>query len=122
MVSQTELPAMYRKATLAIFPFIVAKSGEQEGFGLVQVEAMGCECPIIAGDLPAIHDIIAHEENGLIFPFGNAQALAETIIRLLDDPELRARLAGEGRKRVGRKFDWEVIAGKYAEIYKKLNK
>jgi len=31
MVSQTELPAMYRKATLAIFPFIVAKSGDQEG-------------------------------------------------------------------------------------------
>lgn len=120
MVSQTELPAMYRKATLAIFPFIVAKSGDQEGFGLVQVEAMGCECPIIAGDLPAIHDIVIHEENGLIFPSGNAQALADSIIKLLDDPELRARLAGEGRKSVVQNFDWEIIAGKYSHIYQEL--
>lgn len=120
MVSQTELPAMYRKATFAIFPFIVAKSGDQEGFGLVQVEAMGCECPVIAGDLPAIHDTVVHEENGLIFPSGNAQALADSIIKLLDDPGLRDRLAWEGRKSVVRNFDWEIIAGKYAEIYGKL--
>jgi len=120
MVAQTQLPALYQRATLAIFPFVVAKSGDQEGFGLVQVEAMGCECPVIAGDLPAIHDIIAHEENGLIFPSGNTQALADAIIKLLDDPELRARLAGEGRKSVVQKFDWEAIAGKYAGVYGKL--
>lgn len=117
MVSQARLPELYRTATLAIFPFIVAKSGDQEGFGLVQVEAMGCECPVIAGDLPAIHDIIVHEENGLIVPSGNAQALADAIIKLLDDPGLRARLSGEGHKRVVQKFDWEIVAAKYAEIY-----
>ncbi|GAB6270443.1 MAG: hypothetical protein STSR0003_02830 [Smithella sp.] len=120
MVTQTQLPALYQRATIAIFPFIVAKSGDQEGFGLVQVEAMGCECPVIAGDLPAIHDIITHEENGLIFPSGNAQVLADAIIKLLDEPELRARLAGEGRKRGVQKFDWEIIAGKYAEVYNML--
>jgi len=116
MMSQTKLPALYQRATLAIFPFVVAKSGDQEGFGLVQVEAMGCECPVIAGDLPAIHDIITHEENGLIFPSGNAQALADTIIRALNDPDLCLRLAGEGRKRVVQKFDWEIVAEKYAGI------
>ena len=120
MVSQTQLPALYQRAALAIFPFVVAKSGDQEGFGLVQVEAMGCECPVIAGDLPAIHDIITHEENGLIFPSGNAEALADTMLKLLDDPELRARLAEEGRKRVVQKFDWEIIAGKYAGVYNML--
>jgi len=113
---------LYRTATLAIFPFIVAKSGDQEGFGLVQVEAMGCACPVIVGDLPAIHDIITHKENGLIFPSGNAEALADAIIKLLDDPELRDRLAGEGRKSVVQKFDWEVIAGKYSQCYEKLKK
>mgnify|MGYP003779131459 CR=1 FL=1 len=122
MVAQTQLPALYQRVTLAIFPFVVAKSGDQEGFGLVQVEAMGCECPVIAGDLPAIHDIITHEENGLIFPSGNVQALADAIIKLLDDPELCARLAGEGRKSVVQKFDWEIIAGKYAGLFKKLSK
>ena len=120
MVSQARLPELYRRATLAIFPFVVAKSGDQEGFGLVQVEAMGCECPIIAGDLPAIHDIITHEENGLIFPSGNAEALSDAIIKLLDDPELRARLAEEGRKSVVQKFDWKAIAERYVSVYQKL--
>jgi glycosyltransferase involved in cell wall biosynthesis len=120
MVSQTELPAMYRKATLAIFPFIVAKSGDQEGFGLVQVEAMGCECPIIAGDLPAIHDIVIHEENGLIVESGNIRALADAIIQTLDDKDLRLKLAEKARMQVMERFDWEVIAGKYGHIYQAL--
>jgi len=120
MVSQTELPAMYRKATLAIFPFIVAKSGDQEGFGLVQVEAMGCECPIIAGDLPAIHDIVIHEENGLIVESGNIRALADAIIQTLDDKDLRLKLAEKARMQVMERFDWEVIAGKYGKIYQAL--
>jgi len=117
-VSQAKLPELYRMATLAVFPFIVAKSGDQEGFGLVQVEAMGCECPVIAGDLPAIHDIIVHEKTGLIVESGNAQALADAIIRMLDDPDLRFRLARNGRERVVARFDWEIIAQKYAGVYR----
>jgi glycosyltransferase involved in cell wall biosynthesis len=120
MVPQLKLPSLYQQATLAVFPFIVTKSGVQEGFGLVVVEAMGCCCPVIAGDLPAIQDTVVHEENGLIFPSGNAQVLADSILKLLDDPEFRARLAGEGRKSVVQNFDWEVIAGKYSHIYQEL--
>ena len=120
MVPQLKLPSLYQQATLAVFPFIVTKSGVQEGFGLVVVEAMGCCCPVIAGDLPAIQDTVVHEENGLIFPSGNAQVLADSILKLLDDPEFRARLAGEGRKSVVQNFDWEIIAGKYAGVYGNL--
>jgi len=120
MVSQTKLPEMYRTATLAVFPFVIAKSGDQEGFGLVQVEAMGCECPIIAGDLPAIHDIVTHEENGLIVESENVQALADAIIRSLDSKDLRLKLAEKARIRVMERFDWAVIAGKYGKIYQML--
>ena len=120
MVPQLKLPSLYQQATMAAFPFVVTKSGVQEGFGLVVVEAMGCCCPVIAGDLPAIQDTVVHEENGLIFPSGNAQVLADSILKLLDDPEFRARLAGEGRKSVVQNFDWEIIAGKYSHIYQEL--
>jgi len=120
MVSQKKLPEMYRTATLAVFPFVIAKSGDQEGFGLVQVEAMGCECPIIAGDLPAIHDIVIHEENGLIVESENVQALADAIIRSLDSKDLRLKLAEKARMQVMERFDWEVIAGKYGKIYQML--
>ncbi|PKN83759.1 MAG: glycosyltransferase family 4 protein [Deltaproteobacteria bacterium HGW-Deltaproteobacteria-1] len=120
MVSQRQLPVLYQRATLAIFPFVMTKSGIQEGFGLVVVEAMGCECPVIAGDLPAIHDSITHGESGLLVPSGNCEVLADTIIRSLNDPDLRFRLAREGRKRVVEEFDWEVIAEKYKKLYNKL--
>jgi glycosyltransferase involved in cell wall biosynthesis len=120
MVTQSKLPEFYRRATLAIFPFLVAKSGDQEGFGLVQVEAMGCGCPVIAGDLPAIHDSIAHEESGLLVPPGNPEVLADIILRALNDPDLCFRMAREARKRVMEQFDWEVVAGKYAGLYDKL--
>lgn len=120
MVPQSKLPALYRRAKLAVFPFLVAKSGDQEGFGLVQVEAMGCGCPIIAGDLPAIHDSITHEENGLLFPPGNPEALADTIIRALNDPALCSRIARDARKRALEQFDWEIVAEKYAGHYDKL--
>ncbi|MBN1363952.1 MAG: glycosyltransferase [Syntrophaceae bacterium] len=122
MITHSQLPELYRRATIAIFPFVITKSGVQEGFGLVVIEAMGCECPVIAGDVPAIHDSITHGENGFIFSSGNSQALADTISQTLNDPDLCHRLAKEARKRVVGKFDWEVIAEKYAGIYKKLIK
>jgi len=122
LVNQALLPDLYRQATLAVFPFMLTKKGVQEGFGLVVVEAMGCECPVLAGDLPAIHDIITHEKNGLIFPSGDVQALTESIIRLLKDSGLRLELGREGRKTVVERFDWDIIAGKYAVLYKKLIK
>jgi len=120
MVMQSKLPALYRRATLAIFPFLVAKSGDQEGFGLVQVEAMGCGCPVIAGDLPAIHDSIAHEETGLLVPPGNPEILANTVLRALNDPDLCFRMAREARKSAIEQFDWEIIAEKYVGLYSKI--
>ena len=82
MVSQNELPPLYQRATVAVFPFVVAKSGDQEGFGLVQVEAMGCKCPVIAGNLPAVYDILVHEENGLLVESGNPYALSKAVLGL----------------------------------------
>ena len=120
MVAQSELPALYRRATIAVFPFVVAKSGDQEGFGLVQVEAMGCECPVIASDLPAIHDIIEDGKNGKLVPSGNSQALSRTIDKLLFDHELRKKLAREGRKSVLRQFDWKMIIEGYSRLYCRL--
>lgn len=118
MVQQSMLPELYRRAAIAIFPFLITESGVQEGFGLVVVEAMGCACPIIAGDVPAVRETVLHEETGLLVESKNAQALADAIIRMLDNPDLRFRLARNGCERVGARFDWEIIAQKYAGVYR----
>jgi len=120
MRPQSELPLLYRRAAIAVFPFIVAENGDQEGLGLVVVEAMGCGCPVIASDLPAIHDTIVHGKNGLMVPPGSPEMLASAITTLLSDAELRLQLSREARNSVVDKFDWEQVAYKYSKLYKKL--
>lgn len=58
-LTQAELPALYRRAAVFVAPFVRATSGDQEGLGLVLVEALGCGCPAVVSDLPASRDITA---------------------------------------------------------------
>lgn len=122
MVSQSQLPDLYRQAAIAVFPFIVAQSGDQEGFGLVQVEAMGCGCPVISGDLPAVHDIIIHGETGLLVPPNHPKALADAVSALLSNPDLRQNLAQQGRKRSLEQFDWSTVARRYGLLYERTQR
>lgn len=116
MISQTELPDLYRRATLFVAPFLVAESGDQEGLGLVMVEALGCGCPVIASDLPAVRDVIRDGESGLLVTPGAPQALASAIIRLLDAPEQRRMLADQGRLHCSERFDWSTVAERYGPL------
>lgn len=115
-VPHHNLPDLYRRATLAVTPSIVAGNGDQEGFGLVIVEALGCGCPVVASDLPAIRDILEDGVTGLLAYPGDATQLAGQICRLLENENLRASLAQEGRKLVAARFDWEPIAGVYRDL------
>jgi len=119
MRPQSELPLLYRRSAIAVFPFIVAESGDQEGLGLVVVEAMGCGCPVTASDLPAIHDTIIHGKNGLMVSPGSPEMLASAITKLLSDAELRLQLSREARNSVVDKFDWERVAYRYSKLYQK---
>jgi len=120
MRPQSELPLLYRRAAIAVFPFVVAESGDQEGLGLVVIEAMGCGCPVIASDLPAIHDSIIHEKNGLMVSAGSPESLALAITKLLSDAELRLQLSSRARNSVVDKFDWQQIAYRYSRLYRKV--
>ncbi|MFO8090799.1 MAG: glycosyltransferase family 4 protein [Desulfatiglandaceae bacterium] len=110
MVPQNRLPELYNCATIAVFPFVIAQSGDQEGFGLVQVD--------VTGDLPAVHDILIHKETGLLVPPGKPKLLADAIDILLSNPDLRKILASQGRERCLEKFDWDIVRGKYNKLFK----
>lgn len=116
MVAQSALPPLYRRATLFVAPFMVAASGDQEGFPLVPLEAIGCGCPIICGEVAAFGEVIRHDVEALLVPPGNSAALATAIIALLNDPPRRQRLAVNARQRCLEAFDWESIAERYAAL------
>ena len=116
MVAQSDLPALYRRATLFVAPFVVAAGGDQEGFPLVPLEAIGCGCPIVCGEVAAFGEVIRHDVEALLVPTGDPSALSSAIIALLDDPQCRHRLAEAARQRCLLAFDWESIAGRYADL------
>lgn len=115
-VKNNRLPELYQKSDVVVFPSVIAEGGDQEGFGLVLVEALGCECAAIVTDLPAMQDIIVHGKTGLVVPQKNIRKLAEKVILLLDDQKLRDSLGREGRRHVLQNFDWTIIVEKYKKL------
>jgi glycosyltransferase involved in cell wall biosynthesis len=111
-----QVPGFYQSAKIAVVPSVIAADGDQEGLGLVAVEAMGCGCAIIASDLPALRDVVTHEETGLVFRSADASDLAAKLRRLLPDSALQERLAANGRSFVAGKFDWNVVGSNYRRI------
>lgn len=120
-VANRELPAWYRRSALLVFPSVVTAYGDQEGLGLVPVEALACGCPVLASDLPAIRDVIRDGETGRLTRAGDSAALAQTLRELLQDEPLRGQLAAQGLAYVREHFDWDVISAHYAELFAALS-
>ncbi|GBD19995.1 Alpha-maltose-1-phosphate synthase [bacterium HR28] len=127
MLPRTEVVQFYSHATVFCCPSVY------EPFGLINLEAMACECPVVASDVGGIPEVVVDGETGLLVhleidpvtgepidPLGYARALAEAIQRIVDDPELRDRLGRNGRARVEQQFSWAAIAQRTLELYRSL--
>lgn len=114
-VPQNQLPALYRRAAVLVAPFIRAESGDQEGLGLVLIEAIGCGCPVLAGDVPAVRDVLGVASSSYV-DSRQTPELAKAIIEVLDDPELAARGAERLREDLLEKSDWTRVANGYINI------
>jgi glycosyltransferase involved in cell wall biosynthesis len=114
------LPALYQTSDVVVFPSVIADDGDREGFGIVLVEALGCECATVVTDLPAMRDIIIDGKTGLVVPQKSIRQLAEKVIGLLDDPEIGRKVGKEGRKYVTKRYDWEIIARRYSELIESM--
>jgi glycosyltransferase involved in cell wall biosynthesis len=115
-VCNEDLPFFYQTSNIVIFPSIIAADGDREGFGLVLVEALGCECALVASDLPAMQDIIIDGKTALVVPQKNAQFLADRVNELLDNSALRTSIGKDGRQFVLKHFDLDRIAEKYIDL------
>ncbi len=107
-VEDAELATLYRDATALVFP------SRYEGFGLPVAEAMWAGGRVVCADASSLPEVVG--EAGLLFPWHDAEALAERLSRLLDDARLRERLTRDGRERAGR-FRWAETARKTLEIF-----
>lgn len=114
-----ELKTIYASADLFVAPSVTAKDGDQEGFGLVMLEAMASGLPIVASDSGGISDLIHDGENGYLVEERDADGLAEKINLLLKD-KLKYSLISEIATKSAEKYDYHSLAQKYNEILRKL--
>jgi len=111
-ITDDELADLIRSAEIACVPSLY------EGFSLPAAEAMACGTALVATTGGAIPEVAGPDgETCLAVPPGDPEALRAAISRLLDDPELRARLAVAGRARVLERFTWRNTAALTAERY-----
>jgi glycogen synthase len=128
MVDKKTLIELYSHAGVFCCPSIY------EPFGIINLEAMACETPVVASKVGGIPEVIVDNETGLLVkldqmkesPFEAidsekyAKDLAESINKLMADTQLRQKMAKAGRKRVEDIFSWKAIAEQTVEMYKEL--
>jgi len=118
--SHEELVPIYQSSKLFVAPFEEAPSGDQEGLGLVLVEALGCGCPAVVSDVEAVSDVIyglkgvvqVHQKNSALL----AEAVCEVLVNhqsitsevLMTIPDLKS------------KFDWGAVAKKYDGLIEEI--
>jgi len=118
----SDVPGILREHDLFVLPAIVTETGETEGLGTVMLEAMAAGLPVAASDVGGIPDIIEHERCGLLFSQKNPDAVAEAVIRLAGDGNLRGRIIEAAKGRVRERFSWPVIAEQYEELFLHIRK
>ncbi|WP_433464471.1 glycosyltransferase family 4 protein [Spirillospora sp. CA-128828] len=92
---------------------ILAMSSRAESFGMTIIEAFACGLPVVAFDCPrGPREIVTDGVDGLLVPPGDAGALAETLIRLIDDEELRRAMSANAVASAER-FDISAVAAKW---------
>lgn len=109
--SDDELKTLYKRAETAVFPSLY------EPFGIVALEAMATETPLVVSDTGGLSEIVKHGQNGLKAYPGNANSLADNILAALHDKKLAANLIRHATSSINNKYDWNKIASKTLAIY-----
>ena len=114
-VSEPDLVELFGSAEVAVVPSLY------EGFSLPAIETLACATPLVATTAGALPEVVGPDGvSALHVPPGDPEALAAAIGRVLDDPELAARLGAAGRARVVELYTWRAVAERTVEWYRNV--
>lgn len=109
-----DIPALLSACTMLVHPSL------QEGFSNAIIEAMAAGRPVVVTDVGGNREAVTDGVNGLVVPPSDADALRAAMMRLLDHPELAARMGQAGQERARADFNLAAMVARYEEIYERL--
>jgi glycosyltransferase involved in cell wall biosynthesis len=111
-ISTEALVTLYAEASVVVVPSVY------EGFGLPAGEAMACGVAVVSTNGGALPEVVG--DDGILVPVRNAQAIADAIKDLLDNPAKALELGLRGRQRILRLFSWTVAAASMTDTYHRI--
>ena len=105
-VSQAEKVERMRRSHLAVLPSI------REGWGLTNIECNSVGTTVVAADSPGLRDSVKDGETGLLYPYGDVEAMVESIMKILSNTGYRQKLEKSALE-WAEKFNWDSAAGEF---------
>ncbi len=103
-LNRKDICKMYKCADVAVFP------STYEPFGVVAIEAMSAEIPVVVSDIGGLNEIVEHGINGMKSYTGNANSLADSILSLLLNKQLCSNIVKNAKRKVKEVYNWQKIA------------
>jgi glycosyltransferase involved in cell wall biosynthesis len=110
-----DVPQLLKIMDVFVFP------SWSEAFGIAVIEAMAAGVPVVCSAIPALMEIVEDNQSGLLFQSGSAEALAEHVCRVLQDPCLAKRLSNAGDAVVRDRFTESRMIRCYEDLYRSLS-
>ena len=111
-VDRDELPDFYRRASVFASP-----AQHELGVANVYIEAMACACPVIAATTGGAPEAVKDGETGMLVPFGDIEATATAIDRILADPASAVRMGEAARRRVDERYAMDRYIERVLGVY-----
>jgi glycogen synthase len=114
LVNEATKHALIAEAMALLLP------SRSDSFGIVLIEAWSHGIPVIGASAGGISGVVDHNQNGLLVPFGDVEAIASALTTLLSDAALRERLGQKGQEKVAERYTWARVRDRVLESYGKL--
>lgn len=116
-IPDEEIADYYSQASVFVLPSI---SSLQEGFGIVALEALACQTPVVTTDIVGVAHDLKQIKGGIVIPPRDTHKLADAITQILSDAQMQKEMGQRGRKLVQEKYTWKVVASSMEKVYKEI--
>jgi glycosyltransferase involved in cell wall biosynthesis len=117
-LQQGEIKEFLDRSTVSVLPCVTSSNGRKDILPNFLKEAMSMEVPVVTSRINGIEELVDDGINGILVPPENPEAIADAIVLLFSNPDLRKKMGKEARKKIQKDFNVRVEAKKLEAIFK----